>query len=67
MDFTLDEEQKEIRDWVRTFVRKEIIPLEPEVLRRERAGRPGLPKDELKALQDKAKQAWFFGVLTPQE
>ena len=67
MDFTLDAEQKEIRDWVRTFVRKEIIPLEPEVLRRERAGQPGLPKDELKALQDKAKQAGFFGVLTPQE
>ncbi|MDT7788314.1 MAG: acyl-CoA dehydrogenase [Pseudonocardiales bacterium] len=67
MDFTLDEEQKEIRDWVRTFVRKEIIPLEPEVLRRERAGLPGLPKEELKALQDKAKQAGFFGVLTPQE
>jgi alkylation response protein AidB-like acyl-CoA dehydrogenase len=67
MDFTLDAEQKEIRDWVRTFVRKEIVPLEPEVLRRERAGRPGLPKEELKALQDKAKQAGFFGVLTPQE
>ncbi|WP_329793641.1 acyl-CoA dehydrogenase family protein [Lentzea sp. DG1S-22] len=67
MDFTLDEEQKEIRDWVRTFVRKEIVPLEPEVLRRERAGRPGLGRDELKALQDKAKQAGFFGVLTPQE
>ncbi|MET9231846.1 acyl-CoA dehydrogenase family protein [Lentzea sp. NPDC003310] len=67
MDFTLDDEQKEIRDWVRTFVRKEIVPLEPEVLRRERAGRPGLSRDELKALQDKAKQAGFFGVLTPQE
>ncbi|MFD5828322.1 acyl-CoA dehydrogenase family protein [Lentzea sp. NPDC060358] len=67
MDFTLDEEQKEIRDWVRTFVRKEIVPLEPEVLRRERAGQPGLTKEELKALQDKAKQAGFFGVLTPQE
>ncbi|MEU7481254.1 acyl-CoA dehydrogenase family protein [Lentzea sp. NPDC042327] len=67
MDFTLDAEQKEIRDWVRTFVRKEIVPLEPEVLRRERAGQPGLPKDELKALQDKAKAAGFFGVLTPQE
>ena len=54
MDFTLDEEQKEIRDWVRTFVRKEIVPLEPEVLRRERAGQPGLTSDErarLKALE----------------
>jgi acyl-CoA dehydrogenase len=67
MDFTLDEEQKEIRDWVRTFVRKEVAPLEPEVLRRERLGQPGLARDELKELQDKAKAAGFFGVLTPQE
>ncbi|MEV8440207.1 acyl-CoA dehydrogenase family protein [Actinosynnema sp. NPDC051121] len=67
MDFTLDEEQKEIRDWVRTFVRKEVAPLEPEVLRRERLGQPGLTRDELKELQDKAKAAGFFGVLTPQE
>ncbi|MGM1059935.1 acyl-CoA dehydrogenase family protein [Saccharothrix sp. Mg75] len=67
MDFTLDDEQKEIREWVRTFVRKEVAPLEPEVLRRERAGQPGLARDELKELQDKAKAAGFFGVLTPQE
>lgn len=67
MDFTLDDEQKEIRDWVRTFVRKEVAPLEPEVLRRERAGEPGLRRDELKELQDKAKAAGFFGILTPQE
>src|ERR1041384_5749153 len=67
MDFTLDEEQKEIRDWVRTFVRKEVAPLEPEVLRRERLGQPGLSRDELKELQDKAKAAGFFGILTPEE
>ncbi|MEU4807541.1 acyl-CoA dehydrogenase family protein [Actinosynnema sp. NPDC023587] len=67
MDFALDEEQREIRDWVRTFVRKEIVPLEPEVLRRERAGEPGLRRDELTGLQDKAKAAGFFGVLTPRE
>jgi alkylation response protein AidB-like acyl-CoA dehydrogenase len=67
MDFTLDDEQKEIRDWVRTFVRKEIIPLEPEVLRRERANLPGLPAEELDALQQKAKKAGFWGVLTPTE
>ncbi|KAA2261138.1 acyl-CoA dehydrogenase [Solihabitans fulvus] len=67
MDFTLDEDQREIRDWVRTFVRREITPLEPEVLRRERNGRPGLTRDELRELQLKAKEAGFFGVLTPQE
>ncbi|MFC6094434.1 acyl-CoA dehydrogenase family protein [Saccharothrix lopnurensis] len=67
MDFGLDEEQREIREWVRTFVRREVAPLEPEVLRRERAGQPGLTRDELKELQDRAKAAGFFGLLTPQE
>ena len=67
MDFTLSTEQKEVRDWVRTFVRRELLPLEPEVLRRERAGEPGLTADELDALQHKAKDAGFWGVQTPTE
>src|SRR5438309_8046567 len=67
MDFTLSTEEKEVRDWVRTFVRKEVIPLEPEVLRRERAGQPGLSRDELSDLQLKAKDAGFWGVQTPTE
>jgi alkylation response protein AidB-like acyl-CoA dehydrogenase len=67
MDLSLSEEEREIRDWVRTFVRKEIMPLEPDVLARERAGDPGLTSDELGALQGKAKQSGFFGVHTPEE
>ena len=67
MDFTLSTEEKEVRDWVRTFVRKEVTPLEPEVLRRERAGQPGLSRDELRELQLKAKEAGFWGVQTPVE
>jgi acyl-CoA dehydrogenase len=67
MDFSLSDEERAVRDWVRTFVNKEIIPLEPEVLRRERAGHAGLPGDELAALQNKAKQAGFWGVLTPED
>ncbi|MCE7001302.1 acyl-CoA dehydrogenase family protein [Kibdelosporangium philippinense] len=67
MDFSLTEEQREVRDWVRTFVRKEIMPLEPEVLRRERAGKPGLEQSELRELQLKAKESGFWGVLTPEE
>ncbi|HVK21739.1 MAG TPA: acyl-CoA dehydrogenase family protein [Actinokineospora sp.] len=67
MDFSLSPEEREVRDWVRTFVRKEIMPLEAEVLRRERANEPGLPADELKALQLKAKESGFWGVQTPQE
>jgi acyl-CoA dehydrogenase len=67
VDFSLTEEQREVRDWVRTFVRKEIMPLEPEVLRRERAGQPGLERSELRELQLKAKESGFWGVLTPEE
>ncbi|HSE71413.1 MAG TPA: acyl-CoA dehydrogenase family protein [Nocardioidaceae bacterium] len=67
MDLTLSEEEREIREWVRTFVRKEIMPLEPDVLARERRHQPGLTGEELKALQDKARQSGFFGVQTPEE
>jgi len=67
MDLNLSEEEREIREWVRTFVRKEIVPLEPEVLNRERRNERGLTADELKALQDKAKEAGFFGIHTPEE
>ena len=67
MDLTLSEEEREIREWVRTFVRREIIPLEADVLARERRNEPGLSLEELTALQDKAKQSGFFGVHTPEE
>ena len=29
MDLNLSAEEREIRDWVRTFVTKELMPLEP--------------------------------------
>ncbi|HKN98849.1 MAG TPA: acyl-CoA dehydrogenase family protein [Pseudonocardiaceae bacterium] len=67
MDFTLSTEEKEVRDWVRTFVRREIMPLEQDVLRRERSGEPGLSQAELAALQAKAREAGFWGVQTPTE
>ena len=44
MDLNLTDEEREIREWVRTFVRKEIIPLEPEVLARERRNERGLKR-----------------------
>ncbi|OQO92658.1 acyl-CoA dehydrogenase [Saccharomonospora piscinae] len=67
MDFSLSVEEREIRDWVRTFVQKELVPLEPEVLRRERAHQPGLTADELTELQAKARESGFWGVQTPEE
>lgn len=67
MDLSLSDEERAVRDWVRTFVQREVMPLEPEVLRRERAGLPGLTRDELGALRATARASGFFGVLTPQE
>ncbi len=67
MDLTLSDEEREVREWVRTFVSKEIMPLEQTVLERERRHERGLLSDELKALQDKAKASGFFGVQTPEE
>ena len=55
MDLSLTDDEREIRDWVRTFVTREIMPLEPAVLERERRNERGLPLDELRSLQDKAK------------
>jgi alkylation response protein AidB-like acyl-CoA dehydrogenase len=65
MDFSLSTEEAEVRGWVRTFVRREILPLEPEVLRRERHGEPGLSREEMRGLQDTARKAGFWGVQTP--
>jgi acyl-CoA dehydrogenase len=65
MDFDLSAEEREIRDWVRTFVRKEIVPLEPQVLERERRNERGLTAEELRSLQDKARSSGFFGIQTP--
>ncbi|MBF4769217.1 acyl-CoA dehydrogenase family protein [Nocardioides agariphilus] len=67
MDLTLTEEEREIRDWVRTFVTREVLPLESMVLERERRNERGLTREELKALQDKARQSGFFGIQTPEE
>jgi acyl-CoA dehydrogenase len=67
MDLTLTDEEREIRDWVRMFVTKELMPLEPQVLERERSGERGFSLEELRELQEKARQSGFFGVLTPEE
>ncbi|MBM6405868.1 acyl-CoA dehydrogenase family protein [Phycicoccus sp. CSK15P-2] len=67
MDLELTEDEKDIRQWVRTFVEKEIMPLEQDVLARERRGERGLPPEELKQLQDLARESGFFGVQTPEE
>jgi acyl-CoA dehydrogenase len=67
MDLSLSEEEREIRDWVRTFVTREIMPLESTVRERERRNERGVTLPELRELQAKAKQSGFFGLQTPEE
>jgi alkylation response protein AidB-like acyl-CoA dehydrogenase len=67
LDFSLGDEERQIRDTVRSFVEREVMPLEPEVLRNERQGYPALDPQVLKELRAKARQAGFWGVNTPEE
>jgi alkylation response protein AidB-like acyl-CoA dehydrogenase len=67
VDFSLSDEQKAIRETVRSFITREVMPLEAELLRRERRHEPGLRPDELKELQLKAKRFGFWGLSTPEE
>ncbi|EFH85538.1 acyl-CoA dehydrogenase family protein [Ktedonobacter racemifer] len=67
MDFRLTDEQKMVRDTVRAFVQKELLPLEGDVLRNEREGRVGIEREQLRQLQLKAKELGFWGINTPEE
>jgi acyl-CoA dehydrogenase len=67
IDFSLGDEERQIRDTIRTFVEREVMPLEDEVLRNERAGLPGLEPGVLQELREKAKRAGFWGINTPEE
>lgn len=67
MDFSLSEDEVAIRDTAKAFIAKEVAPLESEVLRRERAGEPGLTRSELRELQAKARKFGFWGLSTPRE
>jgi acyl-CoA dehydrogenase len=67
MDFTLAPEEKLIQQTVRDFVRRELMPLEGDVLRNEREGRPGLEREQQRELQAKARRLGFWGINTPEE
>jgi len=67
VDLSLTDDEREVRSWVRTFVTKELVPLEQETLARERRGERGITADELAALRETAKRAGFFGIHTPVE
>ena len=67
VDFSLSDEERQVRDTVRAFIEREVMPLESEVLRLERAGQPGIERDVLRELQLKARRSGFWGVTTPEE
>jgi len=67
VDFSLSDEERAVRDTARQFIAREVMPLEPEALRRERAHQPGLAHSELLELQKKARTFGFWGLSTPEE
>ncbi|MET7472286.1 acyl-CoA dehydrogenase family protein [Micromonospora sp. NPDC005599] len=67
MDFALSDTERAIRDTARDFITREVMPLEQELLRRERAHRPGLEHSELRELQLRARKFGFWGLATPEE
>ncbi|TCP46818.1 alkylation response protein AidB-like acyl-CoA dehydrogenase [Tamaricihabitans halophyticus] len=67
VDFSLSDEERQIRDTVRSFIANEVMPLESEVLRNERAGKPAVDPAVVTELRQKARKAGFWGVNTPEE
>jgi acyl-CoA dehydrogenase len=67
MHLRLSEEQKMVQQTIRRFVEKELIPLEFDVLKNEREGKPGISPEKLRELQLKAKEFGFWGINTPEE
>ncbi|USQ80509.1 acyl-CoA dehydrogenase family protein [Ornithinimicrobium faecis] len=67
VDFSLTEEQRDVRNAVRSFIEKEVMPFEAEVLRNEREGRPSLEPGVLKELQQKARKHGYWGINTPED
>ncbi|HST42975.1 MAG TPA: acyl-CoA dehydrogenase, partial [Conexibacter sp.] len=67
MDLGLTDVQRDIRDTARSFIAKEVMPLENEVLQRERRGEKGITRAELRDLQARARRFGFWGIGTPAE
>ncbi len=67
MDFGLTDEQRLILSTVREFVTRELLPLEAEAQRAELEGRSFPGPGDLRRLQQRAKTAGLWGLLTPEE
>src|SRR5262245_35783937 len=62
MDFNLSNEVEKLRLQVRTFVREEVLPVEPAEDEEE-----GLPPDILAGLREKARRAGLFALQLPRD
>jgi (R)-benzylsuccinyl-CoA dehydrogenase len=71
MDFELPEELRMLRNTVARFVREELIPLEPTVIRREAerglTDTPLIPPEAEEKLTAKAKEIGLYGIDVPEE
>src|SRR5260370_19375578 len=67
MDFGLTNEQRMILGTVREFVTRELLPSEAEAQRAELDGRSFPGPGDLRRLQQRAKTAGLWGLLTPEE
>src|SRR2546421_8388301 len=67
MDFGLTNEQRMILGTVREFVTRELLPLEAEAQRAELDGRTFPGPADIRLLQQRAKTAGLWGLLTPEE
>src|SRR5687767_12892196 len=71
MDFTLPEEFRMLRGTVARFVREELIPLEPTIIRREAerglTDMPLIPPEAEEKLRSKAKEIGLYGIDVPEE
>lgn len=68
MDFRLDEEHRLLKETVERFVDEHLMPLEPEVLKREAAGEGlTLTAEELQPLHEACRALGLWGLDVPAE
>jgi (R)-benzylsuccinyl-CoA dehydrogenase len=71
VDFTLPEELRMLRETVARFVREQLIPLEPIVIRREAerglTDTPLIPPEAEEKLTGIAKEIGLYGIDVPEE
>lgn len=68
MDFSLNEEQRMLKELVAKFREEQLLPLEPRILEREATGGGmGLTDEEREKIDTRAKDLGLFGLDAPEE